>query len=78
MASFNIYFAWASAMALHAVRAAFNLSGSVALGTLCPRNERSEENTPNTNAQGTTLSGPGVSLHALTAKRNRNSFFSFQ
>ena len=63
MARFNLDFAWASAIILRAVRAAFAPSASV---VLCPRNERREGNSPNTSAEGTTPSGPTVSLHALT------------
>ena len=76
MARFNLDFAWASAIALCAVITACARSASVALGTLGPRNERSEGNFPNTNAEGTNSSGPGLSLHALTAKLSRNSFFN--
>ena len=75
MARFNLDFAWESSITLRAVRAPCARSASLALGILCPRNERSEGNSPNTSAEGTSPSSTGVSLHALTAKLSRNSFF---
>ena len=67
VARFKLDFAWASAITLRAVRATCARSASVVLSTLGPRNQQSEGNSPNTNAEGTILSGPGVSIHALTA-----------
>ena len=64
-------------MFLSAVRAACALSAKVARGTLGPRKERSEGNSPKTNADDTNPSGPYVLLQALTAKLIRNSFFNF-
>ena len=75
MARFSLDSTLASAIALRAVRAACDRSASVALDNLGPRNERSERNSLNTRTDGTTLSDPGVSLHALTAKPSRNFFF---
>ena len=63
-------------MVLRAVRVAYDLLAKLARGTLGPRIERREENSPKTNADDTTPSGPYVSLQALTAKPSRNSFFS--
>ena len=51
-------------------------SASVALVILGPMNERSEGNSPNMSAKGTTPSRPSVSLRALTAMLSRDSFFS--
>ena len=76
MASFNPDFAWDSAMALRAVSTACARSASVTLSTLGPCNERTEESSPDTRAEGTTPSDPSVSLHALTAKLGRNSCFT--
>ena len=76
MARLNLDFAWDSPITLSAVGAYYVRSDSVVLGTLSPRNERREGNSPNTSAAGTTPSDPSVSLHALTAKLSRNSFFS--
>ena len=67
IARFNLDFAWDSPITLRAVKAACARSASVVLGTLGPRNERSEGNSPNTSADSTTRSVPSVSLHALTA-----------
>ena len=67
MERFNLDFPRDSALTLHAVRAVCARSASVPLGTLDPKNERSEGNSPNTSAEGTTPSGPTVSLHALMA-----------
>ena len=74
MARFNLDYAWASSLTLRAVRAACFSSASVVLGTLGARNERNEGNSANTRAEGTTPSGPIVSLHALTDKLSRNFF----
>ena len=63
----NLDFAWASDITLRSARAAFARSVSADLGTLGPINERRGRNSPNTSAEGTTLSGPSVSLHALRA-----------
>ena len=76
MVRFNLDFAWASAINLRAVRAACARLASVVLGTLGLRNERYEGSSPNTRTEGTTPLGPSVSLHALTAKLSKNSFFS--
>ena len=65
MVRFNLDFAWDSAINISASRAAYARSISVALATSGPRNERSNGNSPNTSAEGTTLSGPSVPLHAL-------------
>ena len=76
MTRFNLDLAWDSAITLRVARAACARSASVSLGTLGPRNERSEGNSPNTSAEGTTPSDPSVSFYALTAKLSRNSLFS--
>ena len=55
---------------------AFARSGSVALGILGPMNERSEGNSQNMSAKGTTPSRPSVPLRSLTAMLSRDSFFS--
>ena len=73
---FNLDFAWDSAITLRSVKAACSRSDSVAQGTLGPRNERNEGNSQNTSADGTTPSGPSVSLDALTAKLTRKSILS--
>ena len=65
-------------MNLRAVRVVCARSANVALGTLSLRNECSEGNYPKTSAEGTTLSGPSVSLHALTDKFSKSSFFGFE
>ena len=70
----TLTFAWASAIALRAVRTDCARSTNVALGTLGPRNERREENSPNTSAEATNPSGPRVSLNALTDRLSRNFF----
>ena len=44
MARFNVDFPWGSAITLRTVRAACGRPDSVALGTLCLRNERCEVN----------------------------------
>ena len=60
---------------LCAERAACVLSAKIARGTLGPRKERSEGNSPYTYADGTTPSGPNALLQAFTAKLRKNSFF---
>ena len=60
-------------MILCAVRAACALSSKVARGILGPRKERSEENSPKTNVDGTNPSGPYVSLQALKVRLSMNS-----
>ena len=76
MARFNLDFAWASAIILCVAGVACACSTSIVLGTWGPRNERSEGNSPKMSSEGTTPSGPSVSLHALTPKHSRNSFFN--
>ena len=78
IARFNLDLAWASAITFRAVRAACAHLANVALGTLGPRNERSEKHSLNTSSEGTTPSGPNISLHDLTVKLNTNSFFNIE
>ena len=71
IARFNLEFSWDSAITLHIVKAVCACSATGTLGTLGPSNERSEGNSPNTNADGATASSPSVSLHALTAELSK-------
>ena len=64
-------------MIFRALRATCARSASVARGIFGPRCERSEGSSQKTRAEGTTPSGPRVSLHAFRAELNRNSFFSW-
>ena len=75
---FHADFAWASDISLRAVRVTCSRSSSVALGTLGPKNECSEGNSPNTSAAGTTPLGPSVSLYDSKDMLKRNSFFSLE
>ena len=76
MARFNRAFSWVSAITSHGLRAANARSSSAAMGTLGPRNERSEVDSTNMSAEGTNYSGSSVSLRAFMAKLGSNFFFS--
>ena len=76
MARFNSDFSWVSAIILREVRVTFAPSAYVVLGNFGSRNERSEQKTPNTSAEGTAPSGSSILLHALTSKLSRSYFFS--
>lgn len=72
----NLGFAWASAIALCAARAAFVRSANVALGTLGLTDELSEVDSPNKSAKETISSGPILLFRTLTAKLSRDLLFS--
>ena len=73
---FKLSFVWAFAITLFAAIASLARSVYIVLGTLYPRNDRSEGNTTNISAQGATPLDLSVSLHALMDKLNVNSLFN--